>query len=348
MTIQSGWQRKTKKILVIRMGALGDLVHASAAWDFVQQQVPDAEIHLLTSPGYLKLADLMPTVQQIWTWDKQAGWGKYFSLIAQLRKERYAVIINLHPSFKTWLLTQLVGPKAQAIYHKQKIRKKGLAQRYIERRHATIDFYEPFRRVLKLAHTPALTPVLRVPDGIEPQKSPGERWIGIIPGVGNKRSNRAWLMESYQALIQALLKEPGLRLMLFGGPDEQLLAQNLMAAVGNLKDRVENHCGQHDILGTARLMARCDVIVGGDTGPMHLAVAVGTPWISIFGPTSLRRTGPLGDQHSVSLTPMDELACWPCEKATCPYSGEKHLACMKQISVDAVLRACQHAVFELV
>jgi ADP-heptose:LPS heptosyltransferase len=341
MTIPSGWRRPTRKILVIRLGALGDLIHASAAWDAVQQQCADAEIHLLTSPSHLKLADLMPTVQQIWTWDTRAGWGQFLSLAARLRKERYAAVVNLHPSIKSWLLTQLVLPKAQAVYHKQKLRKKGLAQRHLERRHAVADFYEPFRRLLKLPYMQGLIPALRLPDGIEPPKAAGEVWIGIVPGVGAKRGNRAWLPESYQALISLLLREPRVRILLFGGPDEQALADTLTRSLPDASNRVENHCGMHDVLGTARLMARCDVVIGGDTGPMHLAMAVGTPGVGIYGPTSVKRTGPLSQKASISLVPPDGLTCWPCEKALCPLKGEQHLACMRQISVEDVFLACK-------
>lgn len=341
MTIPSGWRRNTKKLLVIRLGALGDLIHASAAWDAVQQQHENAEIHLLTSPANLKLVDLMPSVQQVWTWDKRAGWGKFFSMIGQLRKEQYAAVINLHPSFKSWLLTQLVFPKAQVMYHKQKLRKKGIKQRHLGRRHAVADFYEPFRHLLKLPYMQGLAPNLRIPDGIEPPKAAHEVWVGLIPGVGAKRGNRAWLPECYQTLMRALLQDSRVRILLFGSVDELELAGQLLQSAAENADRIENHCGAHDILGTARLMARCDVMVGGDTGPTHLAASVGVPLVGIYGPTSVQRTGPLGPGASAVLVPPDELHCWPCERPICPLKGEKHLACMTQISVERVLGAVE-------
>jgi ADP-heptose:LPS heptosyltransferase len=341
MTIQSAWRRPTRRILVIRFGALGDLIHASAAWDTIQQQLPDAEIHLLTSPGNLKLADMMPNVQRVWTWDKKSGWGQFFSLATQLRNERYAAIVNLQPSFKTWLLTQLAFPKAQAIYHKQKLRKKGKAQRYLERRHATTDFYEPFRKLFKLPHLQTLIPVLRIPDGIEPPKPADAVWVGVIPGVGAKRGNRAWMLEYYRSLMQALLQASRVQILVFGGPDEQELANNLIQSLPEAAGRLQNHCGAHDILGTARLMARCDVMIGGDTGPMHLASAVGVPGVGIYGPTSIKRTGNLSQAASANLVPSESLKCWPCERPICPFSGSEHLACMQQITVEEVFNACK-------
>lgn len=326
-----------KKILVIRLGALGDLVHASASWDLLKKCM-DAEIHLLTSPGYTPLAMMMPSVSKIWGWHKQQGWSGVFGLAKQLRAEKYDSVINLHPSFKTALMTQLVLPKKQAVYHKQKLGVRGVAQRKLTRRHAVADFYEPFRRLFKLPNQQELVPRLRLAEGLEPQKKSGERWIGLIPGVGAKRSNRAWLPESYRTLIQELLKEPQFRILLMGGADERELVDSLMTGIDS--ERLENHCAQHDIPGTARLLKHCDVVIGGDTGPLHLAAGAGSPILSIFGPTSLDRTGPIAHHMGGAIIPPETLACWPCELATCPLSGNEHLACMHQIPVSAVLNAC--------
>jgi heptosyltransferase-3 len=170
-------------------------------------------------------------------------------------------------------------------------------------------------------------------------KPAGERWVGIIPGVGAKRSNRAWGPESYTALITSLLQTPNLRVLLVGGPDEKPLAQRLLADLPGHGEALQNHCGAHDILSTAALLAQCDCVIGGDTGPLHLAAAVGASIVAIYGPTSLARTGPVGNQSIHTLTPPEALACWPCELPQCPYSGEDHLACMRQVTVQDVLAA---------
>lgn len=332
-----------KKLLVIRLGALGDLIHASASFQVVKQTNPDVEIHLLTSPAYEAMAKLLPGVDQVWIWDKKQGWNQLFRVAMQLRRLKLAGVVNLHPSFKSLLFTFLLWPARQAIYHKQKLREKGVAQRAIPRRHAVADFYQPFRQVLNLPENPTLRPILKVP---KMQKTSDVLWVGLIPGVGAKRSNRAWEPDAYVALILRLLDtDARLKIRLIGGPDEQPLAQHLVAEVSAPQGRLENYCGKSDIPGTACLLAQCDLVVGGDTGPMHLAAAAGVPLVSIYGPTSLARTGPMGYQPQTDLTPPATLACWPCELPECPYTGPDHLACMKQISVDAVLNACLSLLF---
>lgn len=330
-----------KRLLVIRLGALGDLIHMSPSLAVAKSAYPNVEIHLLTSPAYQSLAEMMPSVDRVWAWDKRQGWGGLFRMASQLRQAGIDGVVNLHPSFKTWLLTRLIGSQRHAVYHKEKLRQKGQAQRAMARRHAVTDFYEPFRRLMNLSAEQALIPALNVPPS-EPTKPPQTIWIGLIPGVGVKRSNRAWEPQSYMELMGRLLETiPQARLLLIGGPDETQLAQQLADNIPTGRDRLENHCGLHDIPGTARLLGQCDLVIGGDTGPMHLAAAVGAPLVGIYGPTALPRTGPVNRQAAQWLTPPETLTCWPCELPECPYTGEQHLACMRQISVESVLNAAR-------
>jgi lipopolysaccharide heptosyltransferase II len=338
-----------KRLLVIRQGALGDLIHVSPSLTAIKAARPEVEIHFLSSPAYAPLLALFPAIHRVWAWDKRQGWPGLFRLASELRQAGIDGVVNLHPSFKTWVLTQLIQPAGQALYHKEKLRVKGQAQRAMPRRHAVADFYEPFCRLFALPLLADTLPRLALPEitvdgcssGEQTPKSANERWVGIIPGVGGKRGNRAWPPESYQQLIGRLLADSRIKILLIGGPDEQTLAEQLCQAVPESGVRLENHCGRHDLTGTMRLLTACDVVIGGDTGPMHLAAALGRPVIGIFGPTATARTGPLGTGPSQMLTPQESLACWPCEQPTCPLAGDDHLRCMKDITVTDVLSTCQ-------
>jgi heptosyltransferase-2 len=331
------------RLLVIRLGALGDLMHMSPSLQAVKQAHPEVEIHLLTSPLYQDLATKLSGVDRVWCYRKQDGWPGLFGLAQRLRAAGIDGVINLHPSVKTWLLSQWLRPKRQAVYHKQKFTIKGQAQRSIPRRHAVADFSKSFRRFFGEFSDNPLVPRLDLSSsGIDLLKSvTSPVQIAVIPGVGAKRSNRAWEPDAYVELIQQLLQEPHRRIVLIGGPDEKVLADRLMSQLQAHQERIENHCGKHDILGTAQLLAQCNLVIGGDTGPMHVAAAVGVPLVGIYGPTSLARTGPVGEQPMQLLTPPEELACWPCELAECPFTGADHLACMRQIPVSQVLAACE-------
>ncbi len=336
-----------KRLLVIRWGALGDLIHASASVQAVKQAYPDMEVHWLTSPAYRVLVASFAGVDQVWTWEKRQGLWALGQLAWQFRQWGVDGVINLHPSLKSMLFTALVMPRYSAVYHKEKLRSKGQAQRTVPRRHAASDFYQPFLRLLPtlpdpLPNVPALRPAQET--DVLPAKPDGVIWVGLIPGVGAKRSNRAWEGSAYVGLIETLLTHnPNLQVLLVGGPDETPLVQHILEELGKVLGdtghRVQNHCGRYDILGTASVLAQCNVVVGGDTGPMHLATATGVPVVGIYGPTALARTGPLAHGASRMITPPETLACWPCEQAECPYTDEQHLACMRQISVEQVQSA---------
>lgn len=327
-----------KRLLVIRFGALGDLIHVSPSLAAVKAAKPDLEIHFLTSPPYESLLGFLPAIDKVWTWDRRSGWLGLFRLAKELCRTGIDGVVNLHPSFKSWLLVKLIGPAGESTYRKEKLPVKGQSQRPLKRRHAVTDFFAPFRCLLKLPAIERMIPELPVPGTDVVQKPSGEQWIGIIPGVGGKRSNRAWSLESYELLITELLAQPQVRILLIGGPDERALAEKIVQTAG-AEPRIENHCGRHDIPGTVALMAACDLVIGGDTGPMHVAAALGRPLIGIYGPTSLARTGPLGKGDARLFTPTENLACWPCEQADCPLSGEDHLRCMREIPVESVLSA---------
>jgi ADP-heptose:LPS heptosyltransferase len=352
-----------KRLLVIRMGALGDLVHLSATMDAIKHLYPELELHLLTRSAYAQLATMMPAVQHTWFWNPQAGWPALWHMGNTLREAGIDGVINLHPSFKTWLLTQCIQPSSgQAMYHKQKLKPKGQAQRPLSRRHAIADFYQPFQKLLALPEFSALPserpiPRLQIPHNManepvatehtqRPQKADRAVWVGLIPGVGGKRANRAWLLPNWVSLSRALLtKNPQVHILLFGGKDEEALAAELINilqvempsdSVLNWTTRIQNHCGRWDITGTAQWMQQCNLIAGGDTGPLHLAAGLGISTLGLFGPTSPLRTGARGVNALPTLLPPDAVDCWPCEQADCRFSDERNMACMRELSVETV------------
>lgn len=347
----------SQNLLVIRFGAMGDLIHVSPSLRQLRLQKPELKIHFLTSPLYESLVSCFEGVHRVWVRQKEkspvGNMADIFNLSNELRRVPIDSVINLHPSFKTWLLSQLVlahpGSTGLQTYHKEKLSVFGQGQRELlqthKRRHAVDDFFEPFRRMYSL---PKLTgnerlPRLKLPASLPKDREifySGQSAIALIPGVGAKRSNRAWLLSAYKTLIEGLSNSGQthpLRLLIVGGPDEAAFASEL-----TITDRVENHCGRHTLLETAQLLSECQIAIGGDTGPLHLAAALGVPTIGLFGPTSPERTGPLGINDAYMLLPDEHLDCWPCEQAVCRYDDmDKHLACMKSITVDQVLGTCR-------
>jgi heptosyltransferase I len=342
----------TKRVLIIRLGAMGDVLHASASLQLIP---PDAgvEIHWLTSPLYAPLLAHIAAPHkpaQLWGWDKSGGWSAYWQLINTLRQQDFDTVINLHPSFKTRLLARLVATSVWT-YRKQKLPLTGRAVRALPRRHAVDDFAQPVRQWLtSTAHKPVetvLTPKLALsqPDlstlelsklelpklSLPPAnttQATNTTVIGIIPGVGNKRSNRAMPLDHWQQLLSTLHNTyPHAVFAVFGGAEDTPLSQQLQTYAQKHDINLLDHTNQWAIVQTAALMQQCLVIIGGDTGPTHLAAAAGCTVISPFGPTDARRSGPVGP-HTHPLSPDPTLACWPCEKPTCALPQAEQLSCL--------------------
>ncbi|MEB3286746.1 MAG: glycosyltransferase family 9 protein [Vampirovibrionales bacterium] len=353
-----------QSILIIRLGAMGDLVHAASAIQVLKQAHPELAIDWLTTPFYKPLleafryrheasGELLPLFRSVFCYDKSENnaWRK---ALDDIRKRRYDALVNLHPSFKTRLLSFLSGAVKHATYQKQKLSIQGEGQRELPRRHAVSDFLQP---VLALypdlatsinatfleTHWP---PVLAVSE-LDSAKAPSLKkpYIALIIGVGGKRANRGWPLENFEALITLILAKTELAVVLVGGPEEKASAASLEKALRGAvsvetNPRLHNLCDKLSLLETASLLQGASLVLGGDTGPLHLASCFDVPIIALFGPTSIKRTGALGPETKrLHLLPDENLACWPCEQPTCHLPADQHLACMHENAPEAVFKA---------
>ncbi len=120
--------------------------------------------------------------------------------------------------------------------------------------------------------------------------------------------------------------------MLVGGPDDVLLCEEITAKAA-LKPLVL--AGKTTLLQLAALLKQSDVLVTGDTGPMHIATAVGTPVVALFGAADPARTGPVGDRHRI--VQAAEVVCVPCRSRVC--RNKNYRDCMEKISPEMVFDA---------
>ncbi len=150
--------------------------------------------------------------------------------------------------------------------------------------------------------------------------------VGMHPGAFFGES-KAWPPEAFAALAKRLAREAAARVVLFGGPGEEGLAGRVCRAAGGA---AVNLAGRDTLATLPGLLARLDAFVSGDTGPLHVAALVGTPTVSLFGPTDFRRTAPRGGAHRMVRR---ELECSPCFQRTCPLG---HHRCMREIGPEEV------------
>lgn len=189
-------------------------------------------------------------------------------------------------------------------------------------------------------------PGLRSPESAEIDGTPepadapraDAKVVALFPGANGE--SRRWPAGRFSALAQRLTKR-GLRVVVLGGPDEEGLTE-VVATAGAASGDCRDLGGRTDLVQLAYVLAESDVLVTNDTGPMHLAAALGTAVVALEGPADVRQTRPLGPR--VRLVGRFDLPCVPCVKNRCPRSGsgtellEARKECMWLISVDEVER----------
>jgi len=164
-----------------------------------------------------------------------------------------------------------------------------------------------------------------------------KRLIYINPNA--RWPSKIWPWERFRELIKTLSLR-GYEIVLIGGPDDKDRMDSAFHGIGK---NVYNLAGQTSLKSLAAIFKKGDCLITNDSGPMHLAVAVGLPVIALFGPSNPLRTGPYGWQNENKRNKVlfSEIPCAPCYKREC-----HHTECLMNISVDQVLSALEE-LFEL-
>lgn len=159
---------------------------------------------------------------------------------------------------------------------------------------------------------------------------PSDLIIGIHPGGGLWRKARRWPKENFIELINRLIRELGLKILVFGGPDEQ----SLLDEIRETQPGVVVSNGPLTLGEFGALIEQCHLFLCNDGGPLNLAAAMGTPTIALFGPTDYRVAAPIGKQH---LVIRKNLPCSPCIDLYNPHSDAcQGLTCLKSIDASEV------------
>ena len=158
----------------------------------------------------------------------------------------------------------------------------------------------------------------------------GGRWVGLNPGAAFGSAKR-WPAERYAALADGLARQGGARVVILGSSADRPVADAIAAAMTAPARVLAGETRLTDLVG---VLAGLDLLVTNDSGPMHLAAALGTPLVAVFGPTDWRETAPGGAACQVVREPVE---CSPCKLRECPIDHR----CMTRVEVERVLAAAQ-------
>lgn len=332
-----------KRILIVRLGALGDIVHALPAQQQLAQRLPEAEIHWLAEPRYAPLLESVPGVARVWVADTKQ-WRRrplrsrrLVTLIRSLRKQGFEFVFDFQGLIKSALLAGLSGASKVIGFAPERFKENGIQWFYSDAapgesdlsRHVIDVNLDLIRRIVPEAQPQTLVPLAIPPDD---QRYAQQRLddlgirrpILINPGAG--WATKLWPAIHYARLGLEIERTLGIPVVYTHGPGEEGLIEEIRRA--NAPAPVMTF--PTTLLQLAALCRLSRLMTAGDSGPLHLAVAMGTPTVAILGPTAARRNGPYNPED---LVVKRNLPCSDSYKRLCD-----NFICM-DIPVERVLEA---------
>jgi lipopolysaccharide heptosyltransferase I len=336
------------KILLIKPSSLGDVVHALPTANLLRKHFPDAHLSWLVNDTLVGLLKNCPVINSIIPFYRErfaspTKLREFFRYLGKLRDQRFDMAIDLQGLFRSGMLAKASGAPRRIGLSDAREGARWFCNETVvvprECRHA-VDRY-----LQTIAHLGFGIGPIEFPFGSSEQekgevdaflgeldatKSP---LIGLCPGA--RWDNKRWPAASYGELVRELTREwKPHRVVLIGGGREEIY----LHAIAELSESAPViMAGKLTLSGLIELLRRCSLFFGNDTGPTHIASALGVPTVEIFGPTNPVLTGPHASQTKHTTVLRKELPCSPCLKPSC--ANKVELECLKMISVREVLSA---------
>jgi heptosyltransferase II len=326
-------------VLVIGPNWIGDAVMSTAALANLRRGLAKTKIDLLVPRHVAPLFEGHPDLDRVLIRDDRRPWRTRLAQVLALRRCQYEMVLVLPNSFRAALHAWLVGSPLRVGYAtdgRRWLLSHPVPTVGVQPCHQ-LDAYLRLIAAMGLAvaeRLPRLAPSMAAEMEAE-QLWDAQGWgredlvIGICPGAAFGPAKR-WWPERFAALADRLIAADGFRVAFFGSCDELPLVAHICS---QMTHKAVSLAGQDTLGSFMALAARCGVMITNDSGSMHIANAVGTPVVALFGPTDPRRTAPAGAPVTVV---RHDLPCSPCFRTTCPYADHP---CMRAIEVEDVYRA---------
>lgn len=333
-------------ILLVKLSAIGDVVHTLPALGALRRLYPRAHITWVVEEAAAELVIAHPWLDEAIvfrrkSWIKKLKQGKIISTIAEikafinlLRCRQYDLVIDFHGLLKSSLVVGLSSGKRKVGFDSyQELSGFFVNEKVFEDlgKHA-VDRYLDIVRYLGGKDQPA---EFLIPRGSDNEKrvtelllqrgiTEGEVFVAVNPLA--LWETKLWPAENFARLCDLIAYDLGLRVVLTGVADKRMRCISSL-----INSPVVDLTGKTNLRDLASLYRRAALLVSTDTGPMHIAAAVGTRVVALFGPTDPSRTGPYGRGHRILYR---DIACRPCFKKKCADP-----VCLTGLTVEEVLQA---------
>jgi ADP-heptose:LPS heptosyltransferase len=318
------------------MGSLGDVARGLYLVDAIKAAQPHAHISWLVEPACEALVRLHPRIDNVVVFQRHAGVSGVVKLWRELLRLDVDITLDLQRHAKSGLFSWLSRAPQRIGFHRadskegnwlfntEQVPAQGEAL-------SKVEHYLLFLDALKIPRPIRLSSGLLDVVLAEPREWEAalhRSYIGLV--LGSSWDSKDWPEEGYQILIDALLAEGQERLVLLGDRSKVEVAERLMRQVSR-SEGVVNLVGKTSLRELVVLLKGARLCIGPDSGPGHLCGALGTPHVTLFGPTPVQRNVPQGSER---FSIASAVGCAPCKRRVCPGLGK---VCMKLISPQAIL-----------
>ena len=344
-------QLDPKRICLIKPSALGDVVQVLPLLPILRRQFPRAEISWVINKELQDLVEGHPALDESILFERRGGWSAWARLLTTLRQRRFDLVLDFQGLLRTGVMTLATAAKVRV-----GLQTAREGSRYslncilpdTNRDQPAHARYWRLAELMGLGDLPRETSVAipeadltwaedkirQLPRPIM-AVHPGARWV-----------TKRWPVPKFAELLTRAGHSWQGSVLVLGSKAERPDADQLTRQIkenrgGKNSMEVMNLAGESTLKQLAALLARVDVVISNDSGPLHLSAGMGTPTLGIFTCTSAIRSGPPGSQHEMVSTMVD---CAASYHKVCPHRGTDHLACMRELDVERVWMALQRLV----
>ena len=331
------------KILILKPSSLGDVIHALPVLRLLKSHLPQSRIYWWLDSNLKSLLENDPDLAGVIPfernrWAAPRRWPEMFAILQDLRAKQFDWAIDLQGLARSGIVAWLANAGLTI----------GLDNAREGSREGARAFYDvtpppPAANTHAVDRYLAVLPLLKVPvhgnfqwlpkrpdvaAQIEQKWNPGAGpWIVLLPGA--RWDNKRWPVEHFVELARRMRGMGAIQTVILGSGDDRALGQAIAEANPG---RCLNLAGQTSLWEMVEWVRRGRLVISNDTGPMHVAAALGRPLIALFGPTNPRHTGPYGKLNSVLQ--LNSLPCVPCMKQRCHYA--EPMACLNRMTAASV------------
>ena len=317
-----------KKILVIRLSSLGDIVLTQSAVQALRNKFPDAQIHYLTKIVFAPIVELFNCVDEIHYWENK------YTLLKELKKTKFDLAIDLHSKFNTFIIKSFINAKRTITYNKKHLLRRQIVKNKTKKTiSSTVGLYFNALKNIGLeteVFAPKLFPAkdTEMPEVFRIDKQ--AKFIGLFPGALHR--TKQYPVKQLAEFIDSVPAKWSCQLLIFGSEAEGNLAEELNSLT---KTNIIDLCGKLDLQQLVFAISKIDAVITNDSGPMHIAAALEKPQIAIFGATHSKLGFAPMNKNAILLSA--NLPCQPCSLHGGKECPKRHFNCMRTILAEQIL-----------